>query len=474
MRRVLRQRRGLAALLAMLYMVLFATLAIGFYAATTTGVQVVANEQRGSTALLAAESGMDLIRYHLSQITIGPDVTDAQILDAIYTGLSDAMDGTGNLGSATVGMPDSNTIAIPIESDQYVTLDDSGARFRATISRADTNLLVTVTGYQGDLPVRRSIRLGFRFTPARKDIFQFGVAALGKIELGDDFDLTGDEDALLTASIFSANIDDKKEPVKITKKATVGGDIYLRQADAKVKLDKNVRVGGVRGDDPAVYDHIFKGVEGPEFPKIDRSPFLQFATTIFTEKKYHPTKKNTYYASNLTIPPRVNPTFDKDTVIEGVVIIQMPNVVTFEKNTEVRGIIVVQPSANPKDYKDDKNRIEFKNGADLYGIETLPVNAQFPQQMHALGGASIIAPDTKVKFSGRSGAWGGTIIAEDLEFSGHSGGAINGTIISYGDVKLKGKSSLNLRQPTNKSPAGLRFSSIYVPDPSTYEELSSP
>lgn len=475
MRRVIRQRRGLAALLAMLYMILFSTLAIGFYAVTTTGVQVVANEKRTSTAMLAAESGMEMIRYHLAQVVVGRDVPEAEIMNTIYTGLSDALDGTGNMSGNTVGMPDSNTVSIPVEANQYITCDDSGARFRATIAKSGMRLLVTVEGRHGDLSVTRTIRLGYQLRAIENAVFQFGVAALGKIELGDEFDLTGDEDAGIGRDIYSHNIDEKKEPIKIKKKATINGEVYLRQSDAKVKLDKDVRIGGIRGDDPAVQTKIHRGyADGPEFPTIDRSEFEQFATTTYSKKLFHPTKKETYYAVNTRIPRNTNPKFDKKTVFEGVVMIEMPNEVVFEKETEVRGIIVVIPSSNPKDYKDEKNKIEFKSGADLYGIETLPVNASFPQEMHDLGGASIIAPDTKVKFSGKSGAWGGTIIAKDLEFSGHSGGKITGSIISYGDVKLKGKSSLNLKPPANWSPAGLRFTSIYVPDPSTYEEVSSP
>ena len=51
-------RKGITAVLAMLYMALFSTLALGFYAAVTTSVQVASNEQSQTRAMRAAESGI--------------------------------------------------------------------------------------------------------------------------------------------------------------------------------------------------------------------------------------------------------------------------------------------------------------------------------------------------------------------------------------------------------------------------------
>ena len=68
----LRLRRGITSMLAMLYLVLFATLAVGFYASTGTNAQVSTNELRRYKALGAAESGMDFMRYELFQVAIPP------------------------------------------------------------------------------------------------------------------------------------------------------------------------------------------------------------------------------------------------------------------------------------------------------------------------------------------------------------------------------------------------------------------
>src|SRR5690242_9460257 len=68
--RIGHRRGGYAAMLAMLFLALFSTLAIGFYAQTNTGTQMAENDRRIALAQAAAESGMDLMRYELAHIVI--------------------------------------------------------------------------------------------------------------------------------------------------------------------------------------------------------------------------------------------------------------------------------------------------------------------------------------------------------------------------------------------------------------------
>jgi len=78
------RRRAITSMLAMLYLVLFAVLAVGFYASTGTNAQVSMNEQRRYRALGAAESGMDFMRYQLFQVAIPPTTTADQVIGQIY------------------------------------------------------------------------------------------------------------------------------------------------------------------------------------------------------------------------------------------------------------------------------------------------------------------------------------------------------------------------------------------------------
>src|SRR5437764_10747075 len=87
-------RRGVASVLAMLFMVIFSALALGFYAATTTASQVASNEKTSLSAQMAAESGIQFIRYHLSSLHIPPGLQGSQLFDEVYTQLSNRLDHT--------------------------------------------------------------------------------------------------------------------------------------------------------------------------------------------------------------------------------------------------------------------------------------------------------------------------------------------------------------------------------------------
>ena len=106
-------------------------------------------------------------------------------------------------------------------------------------------------------------------------------------------------------------------------------------------------------------------------------------------------------------------------------------------------------------------------------MDSLPVNATFPQSMHDLGYASIISPQTDVKFTGSSNADVDTIVTEDLTLTGHSNMTVHANVITFGDTNLTQTSSLTVT-PAPASwgiPSALRFSTRYVVLPSTYDEI---
>src|SRR6266700_3999649 len=98
------QRRGVVALIAMIFLVLFATLAVGFYASTTQTAVVATNERNGTISLTAAESGMDFIRYQLALIKVPPTVPVDQTFDSVASRLQDALQTSANLGTNRDGM----------------------------------------------------------------------------------------------------------------------------------------------------------------------------------------------------------------------------------------------------------------------------------------------------------------------------------------------------------------------------------
>src|SRR2546422_4331735 len=111
-------RHGITSMLAMMYLVLFAVMAVGFYASTGTNAQVSHNEQRRYKSLGAAESGMDFMRYQLFQVSIPPSTLDINILTEIYNDLAAQMNNTPNMKNMTIVIDGKGQIQVPSSSDQ--------------------------------------------------------------------------------------------------------------------------------------------------------------------------------------------------------------------------------------------------------------------------------------------------------------------------------------------------------------------
>ena len=465
--------RAVASLMAMLYLMLFSALALGLYAQVNVASQIAANDRRASEALIAAESGLSFVRHHLYALQVPPMTDVSKMYEEIAMQLSDRLDATGNLGGGYIGY-DGVTITIPEKGS--VPLDEKGTRsFRATITLEGRQLVVKVVGGaradKNSSELNRGVRVRFAAVPIDDSIFDYGVSSKGKVKLGGDFDLAGEVSAI-DGSVMSSLVDGLHTPVEVVKDASVSGDVYMADPIGNVKTGGSVSIAG--SSDPAVYKaHIHKGIPMPEFPVIDSLLFRPYAVNDYSLIPKPADKTLPLRLTNVIIKPNTNPKIDQDTIVEGVLYIQMPNVVDISKHATVRGVIVVEKSANPADFINKKNVIKFTSGTTLNAIETLPATPQFPASLRALVGSSILAPDTRVEFTGSSGAWAGTVVARDLYFVGHSTGKIGGTVISLGDVKFEKKASLtiNLDPVKNSMPAGILLTTRYQPLLPTYEEV---
>ncbi|HEV8293630.1 MAG TPA: hypothetical protein VGP94_16975, partial [Tepidisphaeraceae bacterium] len=291
------------------------------------------------------------------------------------------------------------------------------------------------------------------------------VASLGKVRLGGDFDLATDTQEY-GGSILSASID--PNPLEIKKEATISGDVSFVNAAGTIKVGSKVTIAG--SSDPAVYgSHIHVGVPLPEFPTINVSAYKPYATNVLTNAKIP--KGTPAYFSNIIIPPGTNPKFTEGAVLEGVIYVQMPNIIVFDKTVTVRGVIVYEPA--PGFVKEKDNHLEFKGSGTFTGMDSLPVNATFPQSMHDLGYASIIAPQTDVKFTGSSNANIGTIVTDDLKLDGHANMTLTGNVITFGETKLEKKASMNIiPAPAGAEiPSALRFTTRFVAIAGSYDEI---
>lgn len=452
-------RRGLASVLAMLYLVLFASLAVGFYAASTMAAQIARNERNIQDASMAADAGMQFIRYQLGIMDIPTSTPANAIVTAVLTQLGAQLNGTANMNGDTVVL-NGSTIQIPGNTTHYINLDAAGnQRFRCDITQSGTQLIVKVTGRCADPNVARAIQVNYTTAPRASAIFNYGVASKSAISMQGNVKITGATDPT-KGSVLSATA--ANVPLTMTGSPSISGDFSYSNPTGSPSYGGGT-IAGYGQANANFASHVHGGVTPPQFPDIDTSMYLPYAL-------------NTYTASmgksltNVLLPPG-SYSFAGGTTIQGVLYIQTPATVSFKGNTTIQGVIVVEN--NPKG-SPSTNTITFGGNVSASGIQTLPANATFPAGERALTGAFLLAPNFAVSFQGDFGTVGGSIVASQFTFSGNAGGTVNGTVINLADTALNmaGNSDIIIASTgTTNYPTGVNFGNKYVPLPDTYLEV---
>jgi hypothetical protein len=351
---------------------------------------------------------------------------------------------------------DGDTIQIPGAADSYIALDTAGARFRAIITNHGQKVRVKVIGRYGSTEVGRGVQMDYALAEKASSIFDFGVASRGKVTVDGQSRVRGATDPT-KGSILSTTMSDPT-PVVATGKE-VSGDISITNPNGNVTIGSSTSVGGTNNLATIYAEHIHKGVPEPEFPTLDVSAFLTYATNTYTGGST---------IINAVIPPNTNPTFAGGATLQGVIVLQSPNTVTFRGNCNLQGVIVVE-NDSPGDLS--TNILDFRGSINASGVETLP--EEFGD-LRKLTGAVIIAPNFHTKFSGNFGEINGHIMSSKFTFDGNASGTIKGSIINLDDnaMLVKGSSEIIIASTgTTNYPAGVFFSSHYVPLPDTYEEV---
>ncbi|NQV33783.1 MAG: hypothetical protein HQ515_13905, partial [Phycisphaeraceae bacterium] len=83
--RVHRRQQGIVLILTMILLVVFASLAISMTTLSDMNLQMADNQRGGDCARYAAESGMEVLRYWLSQITLSGNLAEEDYLTAVHS-----------------------------------------------------------------------------------------------------------------------------------------------------------------------------------------------------------------------------------------------------------------------------------------------------------------------------------------------------------------------------------------------------
>jgi hypothetical protein len=464
-----RRRNGVASVLAMMYLVLLAVVAIGFYAATGTNAQVSHNERHRTEALAAAESGMDFIRYHLAQVVIPPLVAESNILVEIHKDLKAELEGTSNLRDMKVALNSGGTggttsIEIPEGREQYITLANSGTKFRIQITRpSGRDVVVKVIGCRSDTSRARTdraaVQLTYRPDEHPTEFFENGMAARGAVTLDSKNAIKGTPAEM--ASILTTTT--VNPPVNVMT-GSISGDITVLDG-LNPTLASGVSVGGTTNHAEILANHVnhIDSTVLPEFPTPDTSIFKRFATNTYVSGS------STY--TNIIVPPNTNPTFSGPITLRGVIYIQQPNVCKFGGNCTIQGIIVTENIGVGTLLS---NSLTFTGSGNTHsGLETLPADDPQFAELRLMGGSFVIAPGFDLKMTGNFSAISGNIVADRINVQGSADLAVSGSIVALKNTLTLGTNGVISFQsnPTGGLHSGLRFSDKYVPRLNTYDEV---
>ncbi len=443
-----RRRAGFSYGMTVIFLLLLAAVGMAMMQNSGMDLRKAVNQRDGLRARLAAESGVAYFSGVVSALEIQGDPTSEVALGALAPYLAEILPG----GIVSTGGGQIHTGAMSADSSSSFTGD--------FMAGAEERVHLQVVG-QADL-ARRTIGIDFELVPGKNNIFSKGIVSAGPIHVSGSAWIEGannpSEADVLSLSQSGIVFD-------LSSNCDLDGDLYTVSDDPEaIDLSGSVTVAGISRSDPAIYDHIHLGVEQEELPRPDTSEFTALATTVLTGP---PVAGQTY--TNLRIPAGTNPTFNDNSVLEGVLYIESPNVVTFGGGVTVTGVIVTD---DPGPGATASNQILFQGNATLLGVESLPDDPAF-DELRAMPGSSILAPGFLLTMTGSMGCVGGTIAAETISLQGNAEATIRGTLMSLGGAPVNMGGSTHIvidRSEYDDVPAGFTVPLVLQAMATTYSE----
>jgi hypothetical protein len=448
-------------MLAMLFLMLFSTLAVGFYASTNMSVQTAENDRRIALAQMASEGGMEFMRYQLAQVLIPPGTPSSQVITALATQLAAKLTGTRIMGPETVGLSN-NVIYIPSNQNHYLALDAAKQNlFRIVITAWGSDIVVKstgtfTTGSATTTAINRAITMDFTAKSVPTQSFDYAVASKGQIVVAKgSVTATASVDPAI-ASLMSDSV--SAGAINMTG-GLVGGDLNILAGATATVLAGSV--GGTSNQALIQSQHVHI-VGDPDFPIVDSSVFIPFAVNPYVAGA--PVQKN------IIVPPNTNPRFNGGDEIDGIMYVQSPNQIVFRGNAKLKGFIVVENAGSTA-----VNTMDFRGSLT---VSPLPADPQF-DPMRSVSGISILAPTTAMTMSGAAdSSVRGNVMVGSFGYSGASNLYMDhGTVMTFNTgnnsmvVNTSKAIMFDATGETNQPSTGMIYSSYFAPKPSTYQEI---
>lgn len=467
-----KQRKGIALLVAMLFVIVFSALSVAMFSMSSGNSQVASNLHKGNAARSCAESGLEIVRYYLAQAEIPGTMPQSQWFDELQSQLMGGILPAG-MNAATIEDEYGVVTGVSIGSSSAVTLDSgNNQNFTAEVTNYSSDsieILVTGTANGLDRKIQGSFIYGEK--PEPYSVFDFGVATKGPLSLSGNILLDG-VNISVESDVYIESMN-YNQALEIIGASQIAGSVKIVNEDGYVTLQGGQAGIGTDENGDAVtgidsMNYVQVGAPQTQFPVPNTSYFESYVTggTIDSSTDL----SGVTSLDNVRIAAGTNPTFASDMQINGVLYIEQPNTVSFSGNANITGIIV-----GDGDYTDNSgtNQITFNGTVSSNSVSALPESYG---TLREETGTFVMAPGFEVSMGGNFGTLNGCIAANGVNFFGNAGGTIGGSVLNYSDepMELSGNSDLYFnRTGETEIPSGFEpvLNIVIKYDPSAYDEI---
>ena len=216
-RKKLRSReKGIALVIAMIFIVVFSALSVALFTMSTASVQASNNHHESNCSLSAAQSGLEYAKYmafHTGSIDVVLDYTAYK--DGDFTSQADVIWDT-LAANEQITATDTDGEGLDYIETGDISYGLSGETFKVRFTRQDTNTIkVTCTGKRGG--IQRVIGMEFNVAKEDDEILNYGLVGRGRIWLAGDTTIYGD--------IYSSWDNPTVSPFNMTDDSSVLGTI---------------------------------------------------------------------------------------------------------------------------------------------------------------------------------------------------------------------------------------------------------
>ncbi len=444
--------RGVALILTMIFLCLFACMALAMTATTDSTLLGARNDYAGRQASALAQTGVQMMEYSLGGLAVPATHDAADMHTAISAQLVTYF--TGSTMVTINGITSSVNTGVVLPTITVTRPDGQSGALSITVKAAggaldNTTVTITSTGQFGG--ASRTATYNMTVQRGQTVFGQYGIASKSAIVMTGNSSITGannPQEANILSDTYSTT-----KAIQLTGNVSLAGDVDICNPYGQISKTGNIHIGGQQ----------IIGAPEPQWPTVDITPFTPYATNVQSSGASNAT------LTNIRIPPNTNPTFSGNTTIQGVVYIQSPNKVSFTGNVTMTGVIVCDSPATPNL---SANQIKFTGNVSAAGVDSLPAGSQF-DGLRTLTGSFLLAPGFAASFTGNSTIVNGVMVASQYSFTGNSGGRVKGGIVNLADSSftLTGNSPLVIDKsgmPAN--PAGLSSSYSLVCVSGSYAE----